>query len=86
MIQTIQKKSTSLEVGDVLIINNKPLRIAGKWGLAISLDMYICDETRATSYTSNRKIVLKESQSFNVLSNELKNKSLFELNHILKEQ
>lgn len=84
MTTTTTKKAEELQIGDVLVISNKPIKVVGKWGLAVSLDMYVSDEVRATSYTTNRKLNLKAGQEFKVLNNDDAKKSLFEITHLLK--
>ena len=76
---TITKTSEDLQVDDILIVNNKALRVVGKWGLTVSLDMYVSDHVKATSYTMNRKVNLKSGQIYNCLSGEESKKSLFEI-------
>jgi len=83
---TIIKKSEDLQVDDVLVISNKPIKVVGKWGLAVSLDMYVTDSVRCTSYTANRKMNLKAGQEFNVLTGEESKKSLFEITHLLNQK
>lgn len=82
-MQTVIKKSAELKQGDVLVINNNALKVVGKWGLSVSLDMYITDETKGTSYTANRKLTLKPEQEFKVLE-DCSNKSLFTITHELR--
>lgn len=83
---TTTKKAEDLQIGDVLVIKNQPIKVKGKWGLAVSLDVYVSDDTRATSYTANRKLNLKAGQEFNVLNNEDAKKSLFEITHLLNQK
>ena len=80
---TVIKKATELKQGDILVIKNTPLRVVNKWGLVVSLDMYVSDETNATSYTKNRKLKLSDTQEFIVIE-DCTNKSLFDISHELK--
>ena len=83
---TIIKKSEDLQIDDIIIVSNKPIRVVGKWGLAFSLDMYVTDSVKCTSYTANRKMNLKAGQEFNVLIGEESKKSLFEITHLLNQK
>ena len=82
---TITKKATELKQGDILVIKNIPLKVAGKWGLAVSLDMYVSDEQNATSYIKNRKLNLSATQEFTVIE-DCTNKSLFDIANELKSK
>ena len=82
---TIIKKATELKQGDILVIKNIPLKVAGKWGLAVSVDMYVSDEQNATSYIKNRKLNLNATQEFTVIEG-CKNKSLFDIANGLKSK
>jgi len=83
---TITKKSEDLQIDDVIIVSNKPIKVVGKWGLTFSLDMYVTSEVKATSYTANRKMNLKAGQEFSVLTGEESKKSLFEITHLLNKK
>lgn len=83
---TIIKKSEELQIDDVIVISNKPIKVINKWGLVVSLNMYVADSVRCTSYTSNRKISLKAGQEFSVITGEESKKSLFEITHILNQK
>jgi hypothetical protein len=85
-MKTIAKTAENLNVGNVLIIKNQPIKVVGIWGLTVSLDMYVTSEVKATSYTANRKLTLKASQEFNVLDGEESKKSLFEITHLLRQK
>ena len=85
-MKTKLTKVENLQVGDILVINNTPLKVCGKWGLAFSLDMYVTDKVRSTSYTANRKMNLNAGQELNVLLGEDAKKSLFEITHLLNEK
>ena len=82
-MKTVIKKATELKQGDILVIKNNPLKVVGKWGLAVSLDMYVSDEQNATSYTKNRKLTFSATQEFTVIEG-CTNKSLFDIAHELK--
>ena len=83
---TMIKKSEDLQVDDIIISGNKPIKVVGIWGLTFSLDMYVTSEVRATSYTANRKMNLKAGQEFAVLTGEESKKSLFEITHLLNQK
>lgn len=85
-MDTIIKKAEDLQVDDVIVVSNKPIKVVGRWGLAFSLDMYVTSEVKATSYTENRKMNLKAGQEFNVLTGEESKKSLFEITHLLNQR
>ena len=85
-MRTIIKKAEELQVDDVIVVSNKPIKVVGKWGMVFSFNMYVTSEVKATSYTANRKMSLKTGQEFNVLAGEESKKSLFEITHLLNQK
>ena len=82
-MNTQTKKTTELQVGDVLVISKTPIKVKGIWGLSFSLDMYVTDEVRGTSFTTNRKMNLSPNAEFQVWTG--KETDLFTIKNLLRQ-